>query len=361
MVSFRGQFYYKKTIEHYKIKDGVRLICRNAFEDCFDLKQIEFPSSLNFIGENAFSGCIKLNYITLPNSLVYIGYRAFDCENYLGNEVMGTRDSFLRVMIPPSVELINGNPFCYRSILTCNNERFKVIDNVLFSADGKILISYCSPKDEYTIPNGVERIGVGAFRHTPIRKVYFPDTLRIIDRQAFDGAMKLEDVVFPDSLKEIREKAFRWCRFKTHMITFSCNIERIDSDAFSVRLIKVPKGSLEYYKSIMPECNYNQIYDDDIVYENYLYLNIDKTEVITAIGGVKNYIIPEGVVSVRDNAFDGIYTIESIRFPSTLKTITSKAFDKESYELKKIIVPKGMKKYYMKTLNIFKDVIMECE
>ena len=354
---------YEKTIEHYTIKNGVRLICRDAFKDCIKLNKIVFPSSLNFIGEDAFRGCIELNDVVLPDSLVYVGNGAFDCEGYgLGAE---KRKNVLKITIPPSIEIIDGNPFCYKSIICCNNERFKVIDNVLFSSDGKVLISYCSPKDEYAIPNGVERIGVGAFRDTPIRKISFPESLKIIDKEAFSSAEKLEDVKFPNSLKEIREKAFKWCSFKTNVVTFPCNIEKIDSDAFGfdwyIKMVKVPKGYLEYYKSILPDWISNQIYEDDSIYENNLYLSSDRTEVITAISGTKDFKIPEGVVTIRDNAFDSIYTIDTIRLPSTLKYITRKAFDKEILELKKIIVPKGMKEYYINFLKKFKDVIVECE
>ena len=363
MTSILLDIPHEKTIEHYTIKDGARLICRDAFIDCIKLKKIVFPSSLNFIGEDAFRGCVELNDVVLPNSLVYVGNGAFDCEGYgLGAE---KRKRALKVTIPPSVEIIDGNPFCYKSIIDSNNERFKVIDNVLFSADGKVLISYCSPKDEYVIPDGVERIGVGAFRETPIRKVSFPETLKVIDKQSFDSASKLEKVVFPNSLREIRENAFKWCSFKTKMVSFSCNIEKIAPDAFGfdwyIKMVKVPKGYLEYYKSILPDCISNQIYEEDCIFENNLYLSCDKTEVITATGGTKNVVIPEGVVSIRDHAFDSIYFIDSIQLPSTLKSITGKAFDSETYELKKIIVPKGMKGYYMTILKRFKKVIVECE
>lgn len=362
-MSSNGILYFVKTIERCKIKEGTRLICKEAFSDCEKLKDVLLPSSLNFIGESAFRGCVELNNVVLPNSLVYIGNGAFDCEGYgLGAE---KRKRALKVTIPPSVEIIDGNPFCYKSIIDCNNERFKVIDNVLFSADGKVLISYCSPKDEYVIPDGVERIGIGAFRETSIRNISFPETLRIIDKQAFDSASKLEKVVFPNSLKEIRENAFKWCSFKTKMVSFSCNIEKIAPDAFGfdwyIKMVKVPRGCIEHYKSILPDCISNQIYEEDSIFDNNLYLNFDKTEVITATGGTKHFVIPEGVVSIRDHAFDSIYFIDSIQLPSTLKSISGKVFDSETYELKKIIVPKGMKEYYMTILKRFKDVIVECE
>ena len=356
---------YIKIIERYTIKSGTRMICNSAFAECNNLKEVLLPSSINFIGEDAFLGCVKLDKLVLPNSLVYIGDRAFDCEDYPPFFDSEPRSNPLVVSISPSVEMIDGNPFCYNSILQCNNKRFKVIDNVLFSADGKVLISYCSNENEYIVPNGVVRIGVGAFRNTPIKKIQFPNTLEVIDKQAFEDASELINISFPESLKEIRYEAFHRCDFGTGKVSFPGNIEKIAPSAFEfgwlIKMIRVPKGRLEHYRFILPEWISSQIYDDNTIYENNLYLSSDRKEVLTAIIGLKNYIIPEGIISIRDNAFDSIYYINSIQFPSTLRRISMKVFDKEIQELKKVKVPKGTKEQYMRLLPKFCNVIKEYE
>lgn len=357
MTSFLLDIPYIKTIEHYSIKNGVRLICREAFSECVRLKNIELPSSLNFIGENAFSGCIELNEIHLPNSVVYIGDGAFDCDNMEKQRIRP-----IVVSIPPTLEIIDGNPFCQNTRIICDNERFKVINNVLYSADGKVLISYCSSNEEFIVPDGVVRIGVGAFRNRSIKTIRFPETLEVIDKEAFEND-NLETISFPKSLKEIRRKAFDWCNFKMTCITLPPNIEKIASDAFrfdfDVKMIKVPKGSLEHYKSILPKWLSNHIYEEDYIFEHNLYLSSDKTELIVAVNGARNYLIPEGVIRVRDEAFDSIYYIDSIKLPSTLKSITREAFDKEIQELKKIIIPKGMKEKFVSMLPDFEFIIKE--
>lgn len=352
-----------KRIKSYKIRDGVRLICREAFSDCIELEKIELPSSLNFISEEAFFGCVNLNEIIIPNSVVYIGDRAFDCDGeyeYYNHTI--TRKKPFFISIPPSLEIIDGNPFCQNTILSCNNTRFKVVENVLYSADGKILISYCSQNDNFVIPDGVIRIGMGAFRNRSVKSVTFPETLEIIDKEAFENA-NLEAISFPKSIKEIRRKAFDWCNLKTSCIELPPNIEIIDSDAFrfdlDIKMIKVPKGCLEHYKSILPKKLANHLYDEDFVFENNLYLSSNKSELIVAVNGEKNYTIPEGVVSIRDYAFDSIYYIDSIKLPSTLQNITRNAFDKEIQELNSIIVPKGSRQFYEGIFDKFKDEIKE--
>lgn len=349
-----------KNIEYYRVKEGVRMLCDYAFSECNKLRNIYLPPSLNFIGQYTFRGCSSLDKIALPDSLVYIGDGAFYCEDHYKR-----RSIPFRVTIPPSVETIEGNPFCNNTIIFSYNKRYKVVDNVLYSSDGKLLISYCSSKDEFEVPDGVERIGIGAFRNSPIRKITFPDSLTIIDKEAFKSVVGLENVVFPNSLKEIRKDAFQWCGFKTGCVTFPSNIEKISHEAFSfgwyIKMIKVPKGSLKHFKSLLPKEVSNQIYDDEYVFENNMYFSLDRTELIAVSSGNKNIIIPEGVVSIRDNSLEGIHTIDSIQLPSTLKHITKKAFDREIWDLKKIIVPNGTKEYYMTILKRFKKVIVECE
>lgn len=358
MSSFVEEKVAVKNIEYCRVKEGVRVICNNAFSECKKLRHIGLPSSLNFIGKYAFKGCKSLDKIELPESLVYIGDGAFCCEDHFGK-----RSIPFRVTIPPSVETIEGNPFCNNTIIFSHNERFKVVDKVLYSSDGKVLISYCSAKEVFEVPDGVERIGVGAFRNTPIKKITFPESLRIIDKDAFKKASGLENVVFPNSLKEIRENAFQWCDFKTGSVTFPSNIEKVSPKAFDfgwdIKMIRVPKGRLNHFKSILPEEISNQIYDEEFVFENNMYFSSDKTELLAAISGIKHYDIPEGVVKVCDGAFCGCCNIDSIIFPSTLKFITTDAFDYEMPEFKSIFVPKGSRQFYEEIFEDFKEEIKE--
>lgn len=358
-----GELHGIKKVQTYKIKEGTRLIHRDAFEDCKQLCMIDIPDTVNFIGERAFLNCIKLNEIHLPNSLVFIGDGAFDCD---GHGLMGDRSEKrklpLKVTIPSSVLMIAGNPFCCNSIISSNNERFKVIDNVLYSTDGKTLISFCSKKDEFFVPEGVTKIGVGAFRDNPIKKVHFPKTLEVIDKYAFDGAHNLGSVDFPESLREIREKAFDWCTFNTNYITLPSKVEVIDPEAFGfgwyIKLICVPKGRVTYYQSVLPNWVHNQICDEEIICASGLIMNKDKTEIIAATEVEDKIVVPEGIEVIRNQAFDSIYTIESIVFPRSLKNLSDKIFDDEA-TINHIYVPKGTKSFFSEKLSNFEEIIQE--
>jgi len=357
----------EKRLKSYKVKDGVRLICNGAFCDCKKLERIELPSSLNFIGDNAFARCYLLNEIILPDSLLYVGDGAFDCDSPFSDE---NRTQPLHITIPSSVEMIAGNPFCYNTIIDCHNERFKLIDNSLYSADGKVLISCCSKKQVFTVPTGVERIGRSAFLKSPIEKVVLPPTLRIIDKYAFYGAScRVNDGVFPESLEEIRDKAFYGSRgVYDGCISFPSNVIKVSPDAFDfeddIMLIRVPKGRIDYYRTILPECVHHKICDEDVVFDNGLYLNKDKTELIAVSGMEGDYIIPEGITKIRDRAFGLCF--DSVTFPASLKDFTSNIFDSEQETFgedflmaEQIFVPSGTIDFFSERLPKYKDIIEE--
>lgn len=357
----------EKRLINYKVKEGVRLICNGAFYDCKKLEHIELPSSINFIGDNAFARCYLLNEIILPDSLLYIGDGAFDCDSPFFDE---NRTQPLHITIPSSVEMIAGNPFCYNTIIDCHNERFKIIDNSLYSADGTVLISCCSEKKVFTIPTGVERIGKSAFRKSPIEEVVLPPTLRIIDEYAFYGAScQVNNGIFPESLEEIRDKAFGGSRGLYYgCVSFQSNMKRISPDAFDfeddIMLIRVPKGRIDHYRTMLPECAHHKICDDDVIYDNGLYLNRDKTELITVSGNEGDVIIPEGITKIRDRAFGLCF--DSITFPASLKDFTSNIFDSEQETFgedflmaEQIFVPSGTIDFFSERLPKYKDIIEE--
>lgn len=356
-------------IETYKIRDSVRIINNGAFSDCIKLRKLKIPSYVNFIGTNAFRGCYLPDSIKLPNSLVYIGDQAFAFASGYPDYLVNKKAQYV-ITIPESVEIINGNPFCQNTIIQNESPRFKVVDNVLYSADGKTLISYCSNSEEFIIPEGVEKIGFGAFRHTNIKKVEFPQTLEIIEEDAFSHIYMDTSIIFPKSLKNIKRCACNFFGVDKNDFTFLSNKTNVDPNAFGtcayLNLVKVPKGSLTHYRSIFTEMKINQLIDEDFIFEHNLYLNLDKTEIITTgfesygedINNV--YIIPEGIYKIRARAFGNLFYIQSIKFPKTLKYFSEEMFN-TGVKINSIHVPIGQKTFYISKLPNFENVIEEVE
>ena len=84
----------------YSIKEGVRIICNNAFFCCRSLTDIVIPDSVTSIGDKAFYRCSSLTSFVIPNGMTRIGNGAF-----LGCS------SLKEVAIPNSVTSIGDGAF----------------------------------------------------------------------------------------------------------------------------------------------------------------------------------------------------------------------------------------------------------
>ena len=84
----------------YSIKEGVRIICDKAFDNCCSLTDIVLPEGVNSIGERAFHNCSSLTSIVIPDGVTSIGKCAFEGCSALSS-----------VVIPDSVSCIGFGAF----------------------------------------------------------------------------------------------------------------------------------------------------------------------------------------------------------------------------------------------------------
>ena len=167
-------------LTEYTVRKGTRVICDHAFYHCSSLTSLTLPSSLQLIGGGAFSDCYSLTSLTLPSSLQSIGGGAF------------TGCTSLRSVI-------------------CN-KFYKVIDQMLLSADGTKVIAYWGKNREVTIPEGVQSIGDSAFSYcNSLSSLTLPSSLQSIGEEAFCCCNSLTSLTFPSTLQSIGNHAFVCC------------------------------------------------------------------------------------------------------------------------------------------------------
>ena len=256
----------------YSIKEGVRIICNNAFFCCRSLTDIVIPDSVTSIGDGAFEGCRSLTEVVIPNSVTSIGDRAFSgcrflTEVVIPNSVTSIGDrtflgcssltevvipdrvtnigkgafanccslaevvipnsvttiggfafmkckSLAEVVIPNSVVCINSNSFIgWNGKLECLSPSFVYEDNILFNKDKSRIISFRNQKlTSYVIPASVTRIGEFAFsRFESLTEVVISDSVTSIGDHAFSLCRSLTEVVIPDSVTSIGDGAFSSC------------------------------------------------------------------------------------------------------------------------------------------------------
>lgn len=150
------------------------------------------------------------------------------------------------INLPSTVEEIGS--LRYLTSLTAINaakgERFKSIDGVLCTADGKTLISFPVGRcNSYKIPDGIEIIGERAFNKAAIKEVLFPESVHEIGDYAFADCVNLTGINLPQSLRKIGFASFRWTKLDS--IFLPEGLEIIDGYAFSdtgLKELYVPKS-----------------------------------------------------------------------------------------------------------------------
>lgn len=224
--AFGSQMYPQRTIEEIIVTNNVKTLGEGAFAYCSALKKITLPEKLKELPRYVFSNSYELEKVEVPVSVKRIGAFAF------------ATTSIKKLELPKGITKIGEAAFAGCFELTDlkfveKNKKYKIEDNVLFTADGKKLLA-CpgNNKTSYVIPEGVEEIcdyafygayeepfpyslyaegssTFGTLEDFPgLREITFPSTLKRIGDGAFLGCIGFKKIVFPDSLDSIGHFAF---------------------------------------------------------------------------------------------------------------------------------------------------------
>ena len=236
-----------------ELPDGVKKIGNSAFNGCYRLKEVELPDGLKSIGDSAFAYCDSLTEMHIPDSVEKLGNDMFTCCDSLRTvniprlieeipesmfygcgqlrscsipetvRSIGKRafsdSGITRLELPSGIKSIEGRSFSGCSSLeeirvSEGNSCLKVLDGVLFSADGRTIVLYPRNRKqtEFEIPEGTEVIGPYAFESSSfLEKVILPQSLTDIGEYAFYNCEKLTELNSVGKLNYIGVSAFSLC------------------------------------------------------------------------------------------------------------------------------------------------------
>lgn len=182
------------------------------------ITNVQFPSTLEYIGSSAFSGCQSLMCeIALPHSLKRIEGSAFNASAINGN-----------LALPEGLEYIGSNAFWNCPGLTGSltiPSGIKVISERAFSS--------CGFTGNLTLPMGLTEIQSHAFSGTKFKgELNIPSTVTTIGYSAFAGTEFNGTLVLPEELISLGSSAFSGCWRLSGVVEISENIVAIPSQLF---------------------------------------------------------------------------------------------------------------------------------
>ncbi len=226
----REAFARTTELETITLPKSLTSLGSSAFEQS-GLEQVLFEEGMNLkeISEKAFLGT-NITSVSIPASVVIINHNAFrDCLNLSSVVFNNTNDltimndvfyntGLTEVNINENITYIGEYSFNgLRELTEFNvsedNEHYQSINGVLFSKNGKKLISFPGNiTGSYTIPNYVETIGFGAFENSKLEEVNFENNINLltIGYRAFYNS-SIKQISIPSSVISIDYYAFAMC------------------------------------------------------------------------------------------------------------------------------------------------------
>ena len=298
-----GDITIPEKVENDGEEYTVTSIKNYGFGSCSSLTSIKIPNSVTKIGQQAFRACVQLASVNIPNNITIIDYEVFrDCR------------SLTSVEIPESVITIASEAF-----YECNELASVSIPNSVTEIRGEAF-KLCRNLAVVTIPNSVESIGLNAFYGTNYL-LYAGDATgapwgaahiawgTIVDEGfVFADEQKTKlvgyigsntNIVIPNTVKSIEEKALTKCNFTS--VEISDSVTSIEDDAFT--------SCRELTSVIIPN--------------SVTHIGVAAFSGCSKLTSIK---IPNSITTIENSTFSGCSRLTSIEIPNTVKSIKSGAF-----------------------------------
>lgn len=318
------------SLTNVTLSSSITEIGDGAFEGCKKLASIELPESLQSIGEFAFYECNALPEITIPSSVKTVsGYAFYNCA---GLEKM----------------TIDAEEISSSAIYNCENLKEVVLGSNVKSLDGsfrscdkleKVIVSgnpegmfgnryEDSNIKEIILTDDVTSVYEHLFSSSPVEKIQFGANVRELGAYAFEDA-QMPVVEIPESLEFYGNSIGLEKTVKILWDAIAPNDKALSSNNgwnISARAQQAPLLS-------------SIVIGENVEYMPYISMDRSIPEFIINSRNIKGNYVPNAQASIifgpEVESIDGLFTyhntLQTIKFPSTLKYIGESEFQSENF------------------------------
>jgi len=282
------------TVENEGVSYIVTSIPNYAFYMCSGITSVSIPNTITDINSSAFDVCSKIeNFNVASDNTMYSSENGIIFNKDKTTIVRFPEGKkYSTYTIPNGVEKIGNGAFHGCKMTSV------IIPNSVTSIGSRAF--YCSELTSITIPNSVTSIESQAFLGTNLTSITIPNSITSIGSSVFFQCDNLTSVTIPNSVTSIGSSAFQYC-YNLKSITIPSSVTRIDNGAFSgcnrLTSINIPDGVTSIGESVFSGC-------------------IKLTSIT----------IPDGVTSIGEKAFYSCKGLTSIIIPNSVTSIGKDAF-----------------------------------
>ena len=408
--SYSGTMIIPATVTNNGTTYTVTAIGRSAFRNCTNLTSVGILATIESIGYAAFFKCTALTSLSLPFGLQIIEDQAFretgltqitipNTVTSIGEAAFYMCSGLTQLTFPNSVTSL-GTLCCQN----CNNLTTVTLGNGLTEIPDQCF-ALCESLSSITIPSSVKTIGDYAFYYTAFTSFIVPQGIESIGYNSFGECMHLTSIKFPASLNFMYEEdEMNGCSALAEIIVDEANTKYCTEDNV---LYDKQKTKLIRYAPQKPDIpvsatlNVTTIADgafadaanamyiiigDRLTHIGYnafarcsalrsFIVNAENTNFMSENGVLytknngtpqslvcypaarpyKHYSVPNGVDTIKSEAFNNTSLLESVYIPQGIKEVESFAFDRTS--MKRLVIDEGLSQ--VKSYAFYENVSLQ--
>lgn len=377
----RSTFEGCTSLTDIELPNSLTFIGSNAFMDCSSLSKINIPEKVKTMYNYIFRGCSNLTEIQVAEENVEYtsidgvlynkqktslikypdgkpgNYEVPDGVTHIETDAFENCSYLKEIILPASVENLNGYMFRNCTGLTNiqvaeNNPDFTSQDGVLYNKEKTYLIRCPEGKTgDFEIPKGITRITSSSFRDCRnLTKIYIPESLTNTGSSVFlfEGCTSLteiqaaeensiyssQDGVLYNKLKTI---ILRYPSGKSGSYMIPEGVEQIENGAFqecsNLTKVEIPASITEISDGEFDKCSSLteiQVSKKNLKYssDSGILYNKEKTELVRYVNGKNgDCILPDGIVNIRNSAFQNCDKLIKIVIPASVEKIGRDVFN----------------------------------
>ncbi len=339
------------SIKKIVVKKGITSLPKWAFHKFGRVKEIVIAGSVKKIGQEALPNSQILKKITMPGTFQLVTEEGDDAVY----ELEGWKSSWIDTICfntPLSLKTLSYVK-SRNLIVSENDKKYKSIDGVIYSKDGKSIVRVPAYRESLTVEDGCEEFCIQSV-------VYAQEDY---ESDAYLMCGKLKKITIPDSVKTVNASKY---------FSVSC-------DTSNVKELTIKADQLDS-KSILLLLSYFRISDEESFLKQFDQVSIrdgmcvnkrdaclllytgtaDQVTVpdsVKRIGEkafaskkIKRVVIPETVTEIGGAAFQSCKDLEEVQLPSYMTAMGSEVF-RGCDKLDHVTFPNGITKVPERTFE----------